>query len=238
MRGTRTVVFFFFLTCLLMPSIARAATAADAAAPAAGTTEEAEPGPAKPPTASKTAKAPVTASLPFRLGLFYAHAFGQSGDLTRAITPFGGNGAQLPSPSVLGLDIGIGAGSHIRYHFAVSTEWESQNGYAARGFRFDPITLGFPILVWQNEDVAIHIEPLVHLVRGEIIFQSQPKTNNSSLFRIESGFAGAISAVSHHWFLAVEPISLDFRVFEANNQWVHTGFSQLWWFQITAGHEF
>jgi len=201
--------------------------------------EEAAPeaAPTKAAKAAPPAQA-AGAALPFRLGLYYAHAFGQSGDLTRMITFGGGNGAQLPSPAVLGLDLGIGLGSHVRYHFAVGVEWEGQTGYAARGFRFDPISLGFPILVWQNEDVTIHVEPLVHLVRGEIIFQSQPKTSNSSLFRIESGFAAAITAVTHHWFVSLEPLSLDFRVFEANNQWVHTGFSQLWWFQLTAGREF
>jgi hypothetical protein len=212
MRGLRTVGFLL-LSSLAIPSLGWAATNAPPA--------EAEPAPApsKPPGGAVPAKA-AGSSLPFRLGLLYAHAFG----------------AKLPSPAVLGLDIGIGLGSHVRYHFAAGVEWEGQTGYAARGFRFDPITLGFPILIWENQDVAIHVEPLVHLVRGEILFQSQPA--NTSLFRIESGFAGAISLVGHHWFVAVEPISLDFRVFEANNQWVHTGFSQLWWFQITAGHEF
>ena len=223
----------FLLTCLLAPSIARAA-------------ETAEPGEEAAPEAapSKVAKAPAPVqaagvALPFRLGLYYAHAFGQSGDLTRAIVGPGNNGPKLPSPAVFGLDLGIGLGSHVRYHFAVGVEWEGQTGYAAKGFRFDPITLGFPILVWQNDDVTIHVEPLVHLVRGEIIFQSQPANiKNSSLFRIESGFAAAITAVTHHWFVSLEPLSLDFRVFEANNQWVHTGFSQLWWFQLTAGREF
>jgi hypothetical protein len=120
----------------------------------------------------------------------------------------------------------------------VGLEWESQNGYAAKGFRFDPVTLGFPILVWRNEDVAIHVEPLVHLIRGEILFQSQPMTTRSSLFRIESGIAAAVTAVWRHWFVGVEPLAVDFRVFEANSEWVHTGFSHLWWFQLTAGHEF
>jgi len=178
------------------------------------------------------------APLPFRLGIFYGHAFGQSGDLTRFILPNGGNGPALPSPAVVGIDLGIGLGSYVRYHFGVGLEWESQGNYAAKGFRFDLITLGFPILVWTNGDVAIHVEPLVHLVRGEILFQSQPKTSNSSLFRIESGIAGAVSLVTHHWFVSLEPLSADFRVFEANSQWVHTGFSHLWWAQLTAGHEF
>jgi hypothetical protein len=223
------------VTCLVTSSSSARAAEADAAE----AQEEAVPdaAPAKP---RKVAAAPATAnaSLPFRLGLYYAHAFGQSGDLTRWITPFGGNGFQLPSPAVFGIDLGIGLGSHVRYHFAAGLEWESQTGYAAKGFRFDPIGLGFPIEVWRNDDVTIHVEPLLHLVRGEILFQSQPESDDSSLFRIESGIGGAISAVTHHWFFALEPISLDFRVFEANSQWVHTGFSQLWWFQLTAGREF
>jgi|GEM_PF-2651084 hypothetical protein len=217
----------------------RAAPTDPAAAPAAKATK---PVAAKPTPAEATEPPPAAvpgAPLPFRLGIFYAHAFGQSGDLTRFILPNGGNGGALPSPAALGVDLGIGLGSYVRYHFGVGTEWESQNGYAAKGFRFDLITLGFPILVWANSDVAIHVEPLVHVARGEILFQSSPpNTDNSSLFRIESGIAGAVSLVAHHWFVSLEPLSADFRVFEANNQWVHTGFSHLWWAQLTAGREF
>ena len=66
----------------------------------------------------------------------------------------------------------------------------------------------------------------------------QPKTSQDSLFRIESGIAAAVTLVTRHWFVGLEPFSLDFRVFEANNEWVHTGFSQLFWFQLTAGREF
>ena len=181
--------------------------------------------------------------LPFRLGIFYAHAFGQSGNLTHFIEGNGSSGGSLPSPAAVGLDLGIGLGKHVRYHFGVGLEWESgrdgagplRADYAAKGFRFDLVTLGFPIPVWANESVAIHVEPLLHLIRGEILFQSQP---SSSLFRIESGFAAAVTAVTHHWFFGIEPFSLDFRVFEANSQWVHTGFSHLFWFQLTAGREF
>ena len=227
----------------------RVARAADAAGEVAAT--EASDAPTVAPTVAPAAAKPAPATptnlppaavagapLPFRLGIFYAHAFGQSGDLTRFILPGGGNGPALPSPAAMGIDLGIGLGSYVRYHFGVGAEWESQGNYAAKGFRFDLITLGFPILVWANSDVAIHVEPLVHLVRGEILFQSRPNTDDSSLFRIESGIAGAVSLVPHHWFVSLEPLSADFRVFEANSQWVHTGFSHLWWAQLTAGHEF
>jgi len=208
------------------------------AQPAAAKPGVTKPGTRMPPAARPELAAVAGAPLPFRLGIFYGHAFGQSGDLTRFILPNGGNGGTLPSPAVVGLDLGIGLGSYVRYHFGVGLEWESQGPYAAKGFRFDLITLGFPILVWANSDVAIHVEPLVHLVRGEILFQSQPKASDSSLFRIESGIAGAVSLVTHHWFVSLEPLSVDFRVFEANSQWVHTGFSHLWWAQLTAGREF
>lgn len=223
---------------------ARAAPSPDAeAADAPRTGQSASPSPTArtslPPRRADASPAAVAgAPLPFRLGIFYAHAFGQSGDLTRFILANGANGPALPSPAALGIDLGIGLGAYVRYHFGVGTEWESEANYAARGFRFDLITLGFPILVWANSDVAIHVEPLVHVARGEILFQSQPKTDDSSLFRIESGIAGAVSLVTHHWFVSLEPLSADFRVFEANSQWVHTGFSYLWWVQLTAGHEF
>ena len=211
---------------------------ADGASTAAATGEADDAAPPKPAAPPKTEASPRDASLPFRLGVFYAHGFGQSGDLTHFILFNGGVGPQLPSPAAVGVDLGIGLGSHVRYHFGVGLEWEGQNGYGAKGFRFDLTTLGFPIPVWSNDTVAIHVEPLVHLIRGEILFQSQPKSSQDSLFRIESGFAAAVTLVTRHWFVGLEPFSLDFRVFEANNEWVHTGFSHLFWFQLTAGREF
>lgn len=239
-NGASLVSHAFALVLLLAAAVpARAAAPAptDETTGAPATADAATPAPRK--NSKATSSAPGTApALPFRLGLFYAHGFAQSGNLTRFILPNGGMGPTLPSPAALGLDLGVGLGDHIRYHFAVGLEWEGQSGYAAKGFRFDPLALGFPIPVWRNDDLAIHIEPLVHLVRGEILFQSQPMTSDSSLFRIESGFAVAATAVWRHWFIGVEPLAVDFRVFEANSQWVHTGFSRLWWFQITAGHEF
>lgn len=230
-----------FCSFSLAAGPARAAEPPTDAPVAATGPVEASPAPRTKPAAPAGKPAPAAvagAPLPFRLGVFYAHAFGQSGDLTKVILPNNGNGDGLPSPAAAGIDLGIGLGAYVRYHFGVGAEWESQGNYAAKGFRFDPITLGFPILVWANSDVAIHVEPLVHLVRGEILFQSQPKTNNSSLFRIESGIAGAITLVARHWFVSLEPLSADFRVLEANNQWVRDGFSHLWWAQVTAGREF
>ncbi|HEY8923442.1 MAG TPA: hypothetical protein VIU64_03615 [Polyangia bacterium] len=217
---------------------APAATAGPAeAAPATGGAAPAEPVPTK---AAPPARRDPDAALPLRLGVFYGHAFGQSGDLTRNITFNGGTSFQLPSPSVVGVDVGTGLGSHVRYHFGVGLEWEgqSQPNYAAKGFRIDLAGIGFPILVWSNEQVAIHVEPLLHLIRGEILFQSAPPGADTSLFRIESGLAAAITVVTHDWYFGIEPFALDFRVFEANNKWVHTGFSHLFWFQLAAGYEF
>jgi len=238
------IPFLLVTVCLSLGpvGVARAGDAEEeapaAAAEAAPKSAPTSPAAAAKPKSERPPAAVAGASLPFRLGIFYTHAFGQSGNLTKFILPNGGNGAGLPSPAAAGIDLGIGLGSYVRYHFGVGTEWESEGNYAAKGFRFDLITLGFPILVWANSDVAIHVEPLVHLARGEILFQSKPMASNTSLFRIESGIAGAVSLVAHHWFVSLEPLSLDFRVFEANSQWVHTGFSQLWWAQLTAGHEF
>jgi len=225
---------------------------------AAKAAEETTPAPAPsaetaaPPGTAVAAAAPATtgpaprprrdpdATLPLRLGVFFGHAFGQSGDLTRNITFNGGTSFQLPSPAVVGVDVGTGLGSHVRYHFGVGLEWEgqSQPNYAAKGFRIDLAGLGFPILVWSNEQVAIHVEPLLHLIRGEILFQSAPSGADTSLFRIESGLAAAVTVVTHDWYFGLEPFALDFRVFEANNKWVHTGFSHLFWFQVAAGYEF
>jgi len=207
------------------------------AAPATGGAAPAEPVPTR---AAPPARRDPDAALPLRLGVFYGHAFGQSGDLTRNITFNGGTSFQLPSPSVVGVDVGTGLGSHVRYHFGVGLEWEgqSQPNYAAKGFRIDLAGIGFPILVWSNEQVAIHVEPLLHLIRGEILFQSAPSGADTSLFRIESGLAAAVTVVTHDWYFGIEPFALDFRVFEANNKWVHTGFAHLFWFQLAAGYEF
>ena len=92
--------------------------------------------------------------------------------------------------------------------------------------------------MWSNEQVAIHVEPLLHLIRGEILFQSAPSGVDESLFRIESGLGAAVTVVTHDWYFGLEPFALDFRVFEANNKWVHTGFSHLFWLQLAAGYEF
>lgn len=218
---------------------ARPADAAPATSAPAPGVETGDPAPSTQASIPRARPVAPDNALPFRLGVFYAHGFGQSGDLTHFILLNGRVGPQLPSAAAVGVDLGIGLGSHVRYHFGVGLEWEGQNGYAAKGFRIDLTTLGFPIPVWANETVAIHVEPLVHLIRGEILFQSQPPNSpQDSLFRIESGFAAAVTLVTRHWFVGLEPFSLDFRVFEANNEWVHTGFSHLFWFQLTAGREF
>lgn len=242
---------FTLLGAWLLAAVAvlRTAAAAEAAPAAPGeaapTTTET---PAQPPAAAQKTAAPrrkdPDATLPLRLGVFFGHAFGQSGDLTRYITGTGGVSFQLPSPAAVGVDIGTGLGSHVRYHFAVALEWEGQSQapgqpeYAAKGFRFDLVGLGFPIKVWSNEELTIHAEPLLHLIRGEILFQSTPSTPNSSLFRIESGLGAAVTVVTHHWYFGLEPFALDFRVFEANNKWVHTGFAHMFWFHLSAGYEF
>jgi len=231
---------------LVMASAAQAAETTPAPGPSAEASAAPPPAPdgATPaPSAAQPAPRPrrdPDAPLPLRLGVFYGHAFGQSGDLTRNITFNGGTSFQLPSPSVVGVDVGTGLGSHVRYHFGVGLEWEgqSQPNYAAKGFRIDLAGLGFPILLWSNEQVAIHVEPLLHLIRGEILFQSAPASADTSLFRIESGLAAAVTVVTHNWYFGLEPFAIDFRVFEANNKWVHTGFSHLFWFQLAAGYEF
>lgn len=166
-------------------------------------------------------------SLPFRLGLFFAKAFGQSGDL-----------AQGPTPAAVGLDIALGLGHSVRYHLGIANEWESRGSYSAKGFRLDLVSLGFPIQV-MSDRVVVHIEPIARIIRGEILFPAGMESG--ALFRVESGFAVAITAAMAHWFVAVEPLSIDFRTFTAFTAGpggTQTGYSHLWWFQITAGREF
>ncbi len=189
------------------------------------------------PTAATTAPVPAAVpaalppqaepSLPFRLGLFFSKAFGQSGNL-----------AQGPAPAAVGLDIAIGLGHNVRYHLGIANQWESRAGYSAKGFRLDLVSLGFPILI-VNDRIVIHIEPIARIIRGEILFPAG--TGSGALFRVESGFAVAITAAMAHWFVAIEPLSIDFRSFTADTRGdgrTETGYSSLWWYQITAGREF
>ena len=166
-------------------------------------------------------------SLPFRLGLFFSKAFGQSGSL-----------AQTPPPAAVGLDIALGLGHSVRYHLGIANEWESRGTYSAKGFRLDLVSLGFPIQV-VNDKVVVHIEPIARIIRGEILFPAGPGAG--AIFRVESGFALAITAAMAHWFVAVEPLSFDIRSFVAETAGpgrTRTGSSSLWWYQITAGREF
>ena len=226
--GTRcpsTIVLTFWVAVASIGLSGGAAVRADTAATAPATAAEAPaPAPGVPPIA-RPAPPRESASLPFRLGLFYAKAFGQSGAL-----------APEPSPAAAGIDLGFGAGSYVRYHLGVGVEWESRGPYAAKGFRFDLVTLGFPIELFADERVHVHVEPLAHIVRGEILFPSGQ--DNGAIFRVESGFAVAVSAAMAHWFVSLEPLSLDFRSFGATTHVAKTGFSHLWWFQLTAGREF
>jgi hypothetical protein len=203
-------------------------------APAAASGESAPAGAPSGGAEAPAAAAPVAAasgSLPFRLGIAYAHAFSGSGTL-----------ANGPSPAAIGVDLGFGIGQIARYHLGIFHEWESERGGSAKGFRIDLGTLGFPIPVLRAP-VVIHVEPQVRIVRGEILFPSFANNGggNGAWFRIESGVAVAITASYQRWFLAVEPVSVDFRYFfgftEPNGD-TRTGFSRIWWFQVTAGREF
>src|SRR4051794_10136439 len=77
---------------------ARAAGDSPPAPAAAGDASEVAPPPRPAPPRRVDSTTP-DGGLPFRLGVFYAHAFGQSGDLTHFIGFNGGVGPQLPSPA-------------------------------------------------------------------------------------------------------------------------------------------
>jgi hypothetical protein len=216
--------------CLLAIPATWARAAGDATTPATAITPAQSAGDA--PTPTPAAPEPKSSSLPFRLGLFFAKSFGQGGSL--APTPMV-SAASNAAPAAVGLDVILGLGSSVRYHLGVAHEWESNGRYSAKGFRFDLISLGFPIQVYSDR-VTVHIEPIARILRGEILFQSG--VNDDAIFRAESGFGLAVTAAAAHWFVAVEPVSVDFRSFAATTNWVRTGFSHLWWFQLTAGREF
>ncbi len=160
---------------------------------------------------------------PFRLGLVFGHGFAPKDDLT-----FG-------PPTAIGFDFGIGSGEHVRTHLGVAHAWENADGKSRKGFRIDLIQVGFPIPVLLAA-TSIHIEPLLRVVRGEILFSTDG--DGKVYFNVQSGFGVAATAAIEHWFVAFEPVSVDFRYFAATKDVSKTGFATLWWLQFTIGREF
>jgi hypothetical protein len=164
---------------------------------------------------------------PFRLGLLLGFAHSADGKLTSG-------GAK---PAAAALDFSWVGGEIVRLHLGLGHEWESKGSYGAKGFRIDLISLGFPMAV-VREPVALHIEPILRIVRADILF---PKgSEDRAIFRLQSGFSLMATVSYQRWFFGFEPLGLDFRFFRADTaaEDPETGFSSIWWIQFMLGREF
>ena len=200
--------------------------AADVAAPPPAPTPAATAPAYAPPTPPPPPPRPPTLS-PFRLSLTYTRVLHEDGEL--------GNNAI--NTNAIGIDMGMPSASYMRNHLAIANQWESLGSYSARGFRIDLIAVGYPILL-AAYPVKIELEPILTFLRGEIMF-----INNSSekIYRIESGIGLELSAAWKQWFLAVQPLAVDFRYYAyytGVEPPSHTGFSRVIPFRVGIGHEF
>jgi hypothetical protein len=185
----------------------------------------AAPAPAAAPTRTPVAEPqhlPPGVS-PLRLGFTYVHILGEDGALTN-------NGL---ATNALGLDWGMASGRYGRNHMGIGYQWESQGPYSARGFRIDLISFGYPIRLVDAE-VRLELEPIVTLVRGEIMFINGGRT----FLRMEGGVGLELSATLRQWFLSLEPLAIDFRYWVYSSVQSQTGLGRVFPLRVAIGHEF
>jgi hypothetical protein len=226
--------------CLLAAADPSAATPTPTADPPSATpTPTAAPITALPPAPAPVTEAPPAGPPPasaapavavrepprttaFRLGLSYTRLLSEDGDLTNASL----------STNAIGIDLDFPSSSYVRNHLVLANQWESAAGYSARGFRIDLISFGYPIALVEST-VRLDLEPILTLVRGEILFVQ----NGPTFLRMESGFGLDLSATYRHWFVGVEP-AVDFRYWVYSKAGSQTGFGRLFPFRTALGHEF
>jgi hypothetical protein len=180
-----------------------------------------QPAPPPPPPPTVVFREPPRTT-PFRLSLNYTRVLSEGGSLTNN---------QLGT-NAIGLDWGFPSSTYVRNHLGVANQWESAGAYSANGFRIDLISFGYPIVLLDST-VRIDLEPILTLVRGEIMFVN----NGPDLFRMESGFGLDLSVTYRHWFLGVEP-DVDFRYWVYSKAASQTGFGRIFPFRTELGHEF
>jgi len=224
------------LALTLWATLAAAAEAPpDAIAPAATAPV---PPPAAPPAPPPPAPSPqvsapppppppLRSTSPFRLDLNYTHIFRQDGDLTQG----------SPSTNAIGIDLIFPSNSYGRTRMALAHQWEKSGDYSARGFRIDLISVGYPITLIPGADRLV-LEPVLTLLRGELMFQDGESTNK--LLRIESGFGLELSATIRRWVFAIQPLAIDFRYWVYSNvaPKSRTGLGEIFPFKMAVGYEF
>lgn len=166
---------------------------------------------------------PAFPSNRFRLALAYTNVLGENGALANSGM----------STQALGLHWTFPSGTYVRNHFEIGEQWESKGTYAARGFRIDLISFGYPIHLVDG-DIQLELEPIITPVRGEIMFVE----GGDKLLRMEGGVGLDFSLASRGWFVAVQPLAIDFRYWVYSSAASRTGFSQLFPLRVAVGHEF
>jgi len=161
---------------------------------------------------------------PFRLSLNYVHVLHEDGDLATSSM----------ATNAIGVDLAFPSNTYVRNHLGLAHQWESAGAYSARGFRIDLISLGYPIPL-VTSTVRLDLEPILTLVRGEIMFVNN---GGGRLLRMESGFSLELSATVRRWFLMVQAFGIDFRYWVYSSTDSVTGFSRVFPLKVAVGHEF
>lgn len=195
--------------------------------PSIASTVQTSPPPPSPLPAPPAPTPPAPAAGPsrFRLGLTYTHVIEEDGDLVNENLATNAFGIDLASPS----------DNYVRDHLGLAYQWESFGAYSARGFRIDLVSLGYPIHLDDSPKFRLDVEPILTVLRGEIMFVTGGK-----FLRMESGFGVELSATWNHWFVDVQPFEVDFRywVYSSRAPTSSTGLGRLFPFRLAVGHEF
>jgi hypothetical protein len=199
--------------------------AGDPTVPLGSTPPPAAPAPAPapaPPPVSEPQHLPPGVS-PLRLALNYTHVLHEDGDLTD----------NALATNAVGLDWGFPSNRYGRTHMGLAYQGEQRGAYAARGFRIDLISFGYPIVL-VDADIRLELEPIVTLVRGEIMFV----TGGGKLLRMEGGVGLELSATFRKWFVGIEPLAIDFRYWVYSSTLSQTGLGRVFPFRVALGREF
>lgn len=129
-------------------------------------------------------------------------------------------------------------GRALREHLAVAHQWERQGTTSREGFRLDLLAFGFPIAVAEPREVRLAIEPVLRLLRTELLFVSENAGPSQTVLRLESGFALDFTAALGSWEVALEPMSVDFRYAELTRNVTQSGFSRIWSLALIIGRDF
>jgi hypothetical protein len=167
---------------------------------------------------------PPSMATPFRLSLTYVHVLREDGELS---TPG-------MATNAVGIDMAFPSNSYVRNHLGLAHQWESAGSYSARGFRIDLISLGYPIPLLDSPTIRLDLEPILTVVRGEIMFVD----GGGRLLRVESGFSLELSATVRHWFLTLQAFGIDFRYWVYTTEASLTGFTRVIPLRVAIGHEF